>query len=69
MWVDGRFRGTEVASRLVAHVVDATPGERLVLHVLPTNARAQALYRKAGFVDDGTDVIEGRPLLRMRHTG
>ena len=37
-----------------------------MLHVLPTNDRAQALYRKAGFVPDGTDVdrAEGEPLLR-----
>jgi ribosomal protein S18 acetylase RimI-like enzyme len=67
MWVDPAFRGTDVAIRLVAHVVAATAGEPLVLHVLPTNERAQALYRRAGFVPEETDVIEGRPLLRMRH--
>ena len=66
MWVHPRHRGSDVASRLVAHVVAATAGEQLVLHVVPSNARALALYTKAGFVADGTDVIEGGPLLRMR---
>jgi ribosomal protein S18 acetylase RimI-like enzyme len=69
MWVDPGCRGSDVATRLVAHVVAATERDPLVLHVLPTNERAQALYRKAGFVADGTDVIGGRPLLRMRHDG
>ena len=67
MWVEPASRGSAIAAGLVAHVVAATKGEALLLHVLPTNARAQGLYRKAGFVVDGTDVIEGRPLLRMRH--
>ena len=69
MWVEPASRGTDVAASLVAHVVAATTGEPLVLHVLPTNERARALYRKAEFVDEDVDTIEGRPLIRMRHRG
>jgi RimJ/RimL family protein N-acetyltransferase len=67
MWVHPTHRGTGIALAIVEHVVTATRGEPLILHVLPTNERAQALYRKAGFVAEGTDVVEDRPLLRMRH--
>ena len=71
MWVHPHHRGTGIALAIVEHVIAATPGEDVILYVLPTNDRAQALYRKAGFVPDGTDVdrAEGELLLRMRHAG
>jgi ribosomal protein S18 acetylase RimI-like enzyme len=71
MWVRADHRGTGIARRLVEHVIAATAGEPLVLYVLPANERAQALYRKAGFVPDDLepDRAEGELLLRMRHAG
>jgi ribosomal protein S18 acetylase RimI-like enzyme len=67
MWVDPGYRRRAIASGLVAHVVAATAGERLVLHVLPANVRAQALYRASGFVADGTEEFDAVTALRMRH--
>ncbi len=71
MWVHPRHRGTGTALAIVEHVIAATRGERLILHVLPANDRARALYRKAGFVPDGLHAhrAEGDLLLRMRHAG
>jgi len=69
MWVQPAHRGTGVALRLVEFVVASTADDDLVLHVRPGNARARALYERAGFVPDGTDAdrAEGVTLLRMRH--
>jgi len=69
MWVQPAHRGTGVALRLVEFVVASTADDDLVLHVRPGNARARALYVRAGFVPDGTDAdrAEGVTLLRMRH--
>jgi ribosomal protein S18 acetylase RimI-like enzyme len=67
MWVHPDHRRRGIASGLVDHVVAATPGEHLVLHVLPTNVGAQALYEAAGFVPDGTDEFDGVTARRMRH--
>jgi len=67
MWVHPEQRRRGIASGLVDHVVAATTGERLVLHVLPTNVRAQTLYRASGFVPDGTDEFDGVTAFRLRH--
>ena len=53
MWVRSGHRGTGIALGLVEHVVASTAGDALVLHVLPDNARAQALYRRAGSCPTG----------------
>jgi len=67
MWVHPEHRRRGIAAGLVEHVVAATAGEQLVLHVLPANERARALYRASGFVADGTEVTDGVAALRMRH--
>lgn len=67
MWVHPEHRRRGIASGLVAHVVTATAGERLVLHVLPANEQARALYQASGFVADGTEGFDGVTALRMRH--
>jgi ribosomal protein S18 acetylase RimI-like enzyme len=67
MWVHPAHRRRGIASGLVDHVVAATSGERLLLHVLPTNQPAEALYRSSGFVADGTEEFDGVMALRMRH--
>jgi ribosomal protein S18 acetylase RimI-like enzyme len=67
MWVDPEHRRTGIGAGLVDHVVAATAGERLVLHVLPANEQARALYRASGFVADGTEEFDGVTALRMRH--
>jgi ribosomal protein S18 acetylase RimI-like enzyme len=67
MWVHPEHRRAGIASGLVDHVVAATAGESLVLHVLPTNVGAQDLYRAKGFVPDSTDEFDGISTLRLRH--
>jgi ribosomal protein S18 acetylase RimI-like enzyme len=67
MWVHPEHRRRGIASALVDHVVAATAGEQLALHVLPTNVRAQTLYRASGFVADGTDEFDGVTAFRLRH--
>lgn len=54
--VDARWRGRGVARRLLAEVVEqarAWGSERLLLEVRAGNASAIALYRAAGFAEDG----------------
>nr|WP_298250323.1 GNAT family N-acetyltransferase [uncultured Halomonas sp.] len=54
--VDARWRGRGLARRLLAEVVEqarAWGSERLLLEVRVGNASAIALYRGAGFEDDG----------------
>ncbi|WP_245598247.1 GNAT family N-acetyltransferase [Halomonas halodenitrificans] len=54
--VDTRWRGRGLARRLLAEVVEqarAWGSERLLLEVRVGNASAIALYRGAGFEDDG----------------
>ena len=67
MWVDPEYRRRGIGFGLVDHVVRATTGERLVLHVLPTNEQARALYRASGFVADRTEEFDGVTALRMHH--
>lgn len=55
MWVDPAARGTGVAGRLIAAVVDwaAAQGRRTYLMVRSDNHRARRSYERAGFVDAG----------------
>jgi len=71
MWVHPDHRGTDVAAAIVDHVVRMTDGRPLMLGVVATNDRAQAFYRRAGFVPAGSEpeIGTGRPLLRMRYVG
>ena len=48
---DARRRG--LGAVLLAHVIAAAAPRRVVLEVRASNAPAQALYRRAGFVVDG----------------
>lgn len=54
--VDARWRGRGVARRLLAEVIEQARvwgSERLLLEVRAGNPSAIALYRAAGFVEDG----------------
>jgi ribosomal protein S18 acetylase RimI-like enzyme len=56
MWVAPFARGKGVAGALVEAVVawaKSQDVETLSLHVMETNERARAFYRRQGFVDDG----------------
>jgi RimJ/RimL family protein N-acetyltransferase len=58
------YRGGGLGERLLRVALDAAGGagfERVALTVFASNARAAALYRKAGFVHEGTRV-RGRKL-------
>jgi len=60
VFVDAAVRGSGVASALLAAVLAwarARPGaDVLVLHVHEDNLRAQAFYRRHGFVETGVRV-------------
>ena len=58
------YRGGGLGERLLRATLDAAAGagfERVALSVYASNTRAAALYRKAGFVHEGTRV-RGRKL-------
>ena len=64
MGVQEDYRGRGVGERLVRAALDAAADagfERVALSVYASNTRAAALYRKAGFVHEGTRV-RGRKL-------
>ncbi len=65
VYVDGAWRGKGVFQlllhRVIAHGRDAG-AIGLRLYVERHNARAQAAYRKNGFVDSGYEVLERLPL-------
>jgi ribosomal protein S18 acetylase RimI-like enzyme len=64
MGVLEEYRGRGVGERLIRAALDAAAGaglERVVLSVYASNTRAAALYRKVGFVHEGTRV-RGRKL-------
>ncbi|MEO7061496.1 MAG: GNAT family N-acetyltransferase [Lapillicoccus sp.] len=61
----GEVHGSGLADRLLAAAVGSRP---VSLWVLETNARAQAFYRRQGFVADGSTKVHeasGRPEVRM----
>lgn len=72
MWVAPFARGTGVAGALVEAVVEWASSQRVekvALHVMESNARAHAFYRRHGFVDDGEpcsspDGVAERRMLR-----
>lgn len=70
MWVAPSLRGTGAAERLVEAVraFAESEGGRLVrLEVIKANGRAQALYRKCGFVPTGHEsVLEGDGRIEIR---
>ncbi len=53
MWVAPTLRGTGVAARLVAAVVEAAGEQAVVLRVMSDNAAAVRFYERQGFVLDG----------------
>src|SRR3954462_12288761 len=57
LYVDAADHGTGAGRALLEAVVD--PGESAALWVADPNPRAQAFYRKHGFVPDGTAQGEG----------
>ena len=57
LYVYAADHGTGAGAALLQAVVD--PGESVVLWVADPNPRAQAFYRKHGFVADGTAQVEG----------
>lgn len=72
MWVAPFARGTGVAGELVEAVVDWAKSQRIekvALHVMESNARAHAFYRRHSFVDNGEpcsspDGVAERRMLR-----
>jgi ribosomal protein S18 acetylase RimI-like enzyme len=56
LYVYAAHHGTDVGPALLEAVVD--PEESVVLWVADPNPRAQAFYRKHGFVADGTAQVE-----------
>ena len=63
MLVDESWRGRGVGSALVREAIDWSRSRglhKLCLEVFPTNAAAIALYRKCGFVEEGTRVKQYR---------
>jgi predicted GNAT family N-acyltransferase len=64
LYVYAAQHGTGVGPALLEAVVD--PEESVALWVADPNPRAQAFYRKHGFVADGTAQLEdGVPEIRM----
>jgi ribosomal protein S18 acetylase RimI-like enzyme len=64
MHVYADHHGSGVGSLLLEAVID--PGESVVLWVADPNPRAQAFYRKSGFVLDGASrTDEGMRAVRM----
>ena len=64
MGVLENYRGGGLGERLIRAALDAAEGagfERIALSVYASNTRAAALYRKVGFVHEGTRV-RGRKL-------
>jgi ribosomal protein S18 acetylase RimI-like enzyme len=57
LYVHAADHGTGAGPALLAAVVD--PEESVALWVADPNPRAQAFYRKHGFVADGTTQVEG----------
>jgi ribosomal protein S18 acetylase RimI-like enzyme len=57
LYVHAADHGTGAGPALLAAVVD--PAESVALWVADPNPRAQAFYRKHGFVADGTAQVEG----------
>jgi GNAT superfamily N-acetyltransferase len=57
LYVHAADHGTGAGPALLEAVVD--PAEPAALWVADPNPRAQAFYRKHGFVADGTDQVEG----------
>lgn len=53
MWVAPELRGTGVAARLVAAVVDAAGEATVLLRVMSRNAAGVRFYERQGFVLDG----------------
>lgn len=56
MWIDPPLRGTGAARRLIAALAEwaaAQHARRLRLHVVASNGRARACYRRCGFYDTG----------------
>jgi GNAT superfamily N-acetyltransferase len=56
LYVHGTDHGTGAGRGLLEAVID--PAEPTVLWVVDPNPRAQAFYRKHGFVPDGTVKVE-----------
>jgi RimJ/RimL family protein N-acetyltransferase len=59
-----RYRGRGIGERLIRATIEAARAagiERIELHVYGRNARAAALYRKVGFVHEGT-LVRGKKL-------
>lgn len=72
LYVYAADHGTGAGLALLVAVVDA--GESVALWVADPNPRAQAFYRKHGFVADGTAQVEGgvreiRMVRGIRHRG
>lgn len=66
LYVYAAHHGTGAGPALLEAVVD--PQESVALWVADPNPRAQAFYRKFGFVDDGAVKIEdGVRVIRMVH--
>lgn len=67
MWVDPDYRGTDIASRLVAQIevwAFDRGSERIILGVTEGNARAARFYEKLGFTPwDGT--LEGEDCITL----
>jgi RimJ/RimL family protein N-acetyltransferase len=63
MLVDRRWRGRGVGSALLRAAIDWARGQglhKLCLEVFPHNAAAIAMYRKAGFAEEGRRVRQYR---------
>lgn len=64
LYVHASDHGTGAGQALLEAVID--PGESVALWVADPNPRAQAFYRKQGFVPDGTaQVDDGMREIRM----
>ncbi len=64
LYVHAADHGTGAGPALLEAVVD--PEDSVALWVADPNPRAQAFYRKHGFVEDGTSQVEaGVPEIRM----
>ena len=67
LYVYAADHGTGAGLALLEAVVD--PEESVALWVADPNPRAQAFYRKHGFVADGTAQVEGGRAVRMQRRG